>query len=212
MTLIHTCTHACIHTRTHARSHARTLTHARTHTHTRMCTHTHSRMHAHARTHTRTHARTHARTHTETKASAHCDLSLSLSASPTPFSHYIYPPSPTIFHSSFSIFTHFFIISSTTVFHPFIPLNCNSVRPWVFAHSTQTAKLFILFKTTFLCHCVIPVRLHCQFNTHNTNVSMAVEYLLFNTRPPTMVSSWSHAWTLYTWHLLQANDWTCNDL
>ena len=47
----------------------------------------------------------------------------------------------------------------------------------VFAHSTQTVKLFILFKATFLCHCVTPVRLHCQFNTDNGMLQLPLNIL-----------------------------------
>ena len=84
----------------------------------------------------------------------------------TPLPHFLYP---LLFPFSLSLYTPLPQYFHPPIFFtsplPSVQLRRNSVRSWVFAHSTRTAKLLVLFNATLFCPCVIHVMRHCQFNT-----------------------------------------------
>ena len=72
-------------------------------------------------------------------------------------------PSPSLsLSSTISLITVSLHPSSSILYstNPFHPASRNSVRSWVFAHSTRRVKL--LCKATWFCPSVIPVMFHCQ--------------------------------------------------
>ena len=84
---------------------------------------------------------------------------------PLPLPHFLYPllfPFPLSLYTPLPPYFHQPILFTPPVI--LIKLKRNSVRSWVFAHSTRTAKLLVPFKANLICPCVIPVLFHCQFN------------------------------------------------
>jgi len=84
-------------------------------------------------------------------------LSSSLTGRPSPSRSPSLSLSSTISLITVSLHPSSSILYSTNPFHP---ASRNSVRSWVFAHSTRRVKL--LCKATWFCPSVIPVMFHCQ--------------------------------------------------